>query len=80
VESSPMCSNRTCLPDSSTLSFCFKDTRSLRISSDSEAMARRWSSSISAVRLGEKIAGRFLIRQFSTARTAMLLMKTEMAL
>jgi hypothetical protein len=76
----PMCSNSTCLPDSSTLSFCSKDARSLRISSDSEAIARNCSSSMSAVRVGENIAGRFLIRQFSTARTAMLLMNIEMAL
>jgi hypothetical protein len=35
---------------------------------------------MSAESVGEKIADKSLIRQFSTARTAVLLMKTEMAL
>jgi len=76
----PMCSNKTCLPDSKTLSFCFRVVRSWRMSSDSEAMAHNFSSSISAVRVGEKIAERSLIRQFSIPRTAMLLTKTDSAL
>jgi hypothetical protein len=33
-----------------------------------------------AVRVGEKIAGKSLIKQFSTARTAVLLINTDIAL
>ena len=54
--------------------------RSRRMSSDSEAMAHNFSSSMSAIRVGEKIAGRSLIKQFSIPRTAMLLMKIDSAL
>lgn len=42
-------------------------------------MARSVSSSMLEMRTGEKMDSRRAIRQFSIARTATLLMKTEMA-
>lgn len=52
---------------------------SFRTSSDSEAMRSSCSASKLDTRLGDMISLRVDRRQFSTARTVMLLMKTEMA-
>ena len=75
----PRCSCKTCRPACRAANFSLRFERSDLTSADSAAMSWSCLSSMFAVSAGEKILAKSLIKQFSIANTAMLLMKTEMA-